>query len=326
MRLIEIENWALSIIQQVISNQPNEDSRVELKTTWIKPYKAARQIAGHANSSHGDPILWLIGVDEKTGVVGVKHKEFASWFMQVSSCFDGHFPEIKELNIQHNGKTIVALFIRTNRAPFVVKNPKFGSANGTPISLEVPWREGTSTRSAKRSDLIRLLVPRLSLPEVEILNAELYIKKHDEFKWSLTLNTYIIPVLGHSVVIPFHRSSIYLSLPDNSKTLEMSEIKLAPPYKNVYGGFSPSRFGSAEPDSYTAINTQNEIIIEGPSVVKLSAHAWTPEPPDIELKQNINLQIELRPVHTNNKLNINENLIWNEIDDQKIIAEWILHP
>lgn len=64
MRPVEIESWALSVIQQVESRQPNEDARVEMKTNWIEHFKAARQIAGHANAARGDPILWLIGVDQ----------------------------------------------------------------------------------------------------------------------------------------------------------------------------------------------------------------------------------------------------------------------
>ena len=65
MRSHEIESWAYDIIERVQKHQPIEDSRVELKSEWIDATKAARQIAGHANASHGEPILWLIGIDEK---------------------------------------------------------------------------------------------------------------------------------------------------------------------------------------------------------------------------------------------------------------------
>lgn len=69
MRMNDIENWALKIIDRVQSSQPVEDSRVELKAQWpVELNKAARQIAGHANAAHGESILWLIGIDEKEGV------------------------------------------------------------------------------------------------------------------------------------------------------------------------------------------------------------------------------------------------------------------
>jgi hypothetical protein len=36
------------------------------------------------------------------------------------------------------------------RRPYVVRNPQAGAA----VSLEVPWREGNATRSARRSELL----------------------------------------------------------------------------------------------------------------------------------------------------------------------------
>jgi hypothetical protein len=67
MRKHEIESWALSVIDRVRSGAANEDSRVELKREWIAPDRAARRLAAHANSALGEPILWLIGVDQKSG-------------------------------------------------------------------------------------------------------------------------------------------------------------------------------------------------------------------------------------------------------------------
>ena len=78
IRAHEIENWVLEIIEQVESGQPNEDYRVELKAEWPDAKKAARRIAGHANAAHGEPILWVIGVDEKKGAVGVNNEELAN--------------------------------------------------------------------------------------------------------------------------------------------------------------------------------------------------------------------------------------------------------
>ena len=69
MRNHEIEAWALGIIDRVIQKQPIEDDRVELKAEWPDALKAARRIAGHANAARGEPILWLIGVDEKAGAI-----------------------------------------------------------------------------------------------------------------------------------------------------------------------------------------------------------------------------------------------------------------
>src|SRR5262249_4597625 len=147
------------------ARQPIEDSRVELKAKWPdEPAKAARRIAGHANAARGEHILWLIGVDEVNGVSGADHQEMADWLAGVSKQFDGLAPRCYDLNVPtKNGKTVVALLFETNRAPFVVKNPYYGRRKDDPISLEVPWREGTKVRSAARSDLMLLLSDVLPL-------------------------------------------------------------------------------------------------------------------------------------------------------------------
>jgi len=65
------------VIDCVKKGQPNEDFLVELKRDWIEKGKAARRIAGHANAARGENILWLIGVDEKQGVIGVNATDLA---------------------------------------------------------------------------------------------------------------------------------------------------------------------------------------------------------------------------------------------------------
>ncbi|MEQ9669114.1 AlbA family DNA-binding domain-containing protein [Coleofasciculus sp. G2-EDA-02] len=173
MNSIQIESWALRVIDCVKKGQPNEDFLVELKRDWIEKEKAARRIAGHANAARGENILWLIGVDENQGVIGVNATDLASWYSTVESCFNELAPRMTPLNIPVDGKTVVALLFETDRAPFVVKNPVYGSKDAGAVELEVPWRENTLIRSARRSDLIRLLAPLERLPEIEIIDCDL---------------------------------------------------------------------------------------------------------------------------------------------------------
>jgi len=158
MKNSQIERWTLEVIERIESRQPIEDSKVELKAKWPDdPAKAARRIAGHANAARGERILWLIGVDENNGVIGADYQEMTDWFTGVSGQFDGLAPRCIDLNVPaKDGKTVVALVFETDRAPFVVKNPHHGRRKDDPISLEVPWREGTRVRTASRSDLIRI--------------------------------------------------------------------------------------------------------------------------------------------------------------------------
>lgn len=168
MRKSEIEAWALDIIDRVVKGQPTEDDRIELKAEWIDAKKAARQIAGHANASHGEPALWLIGVDEAGKVPGVELDKFADWHQAVLACFDELAPEIERLNVPYEGVTVSALLIETDRAPFVVKCQEGGG-----VAREVPYRRGTRCDAVTRSQLIRILNPIATTPKLEPFYANL---------------------------------------------------------------------------------------------------------------------------------------------------------
>lgn len=147
MRPHELETKVLGIVDSVMHRQPVEDCLVELKAEWIEPHKAARRIAGHANAAHGQPIIWIVGVDEEEGkVVGASKKELADWYPQVSAQFDEVAPDLlHDLSVPIESQTIVALLFDTSRAPYVVKVP-----NGQNVHREVPWRTGTRVSSARR--------------------------------------------------------------------------------------------------------------------------------------------------------------------------------
>ena len=316
MRLVEIENWTLNVLHQVDSSQPNEDSRVELKADWIDPYKAARQMAGHANAARGDPILWLIGVDQQSGSVGVDHAELADWLPQVYSHFEGASPEVIDVNISFQGKTVVALFVETDRAPFLVKNPSFGDTAGVAIAYEVPWREGTATRTATRADLVRLLVPRLALPEIEIIDAQLMLSKRDRYYWWLKMRLYVVPQMGTFVVIPFHRCEVRVDLAPSGTTLDLSSIRVVPPYTRMSTG--------SRPDSLTAAHTRNELLLEGPSRVDLTAEYWSDEVPALLEASSAHVVARLAPAHTDQTLTMARTLRWNATEERDVLARWTL--
>ena len=115
MRSIDLEAWAIRIAETVNNRQPVEDSRVELKATWVDPQRIARRIAGHLNASRGEPALWLIGLDEGQGVVGVNQNDFADWWSQVQSEFEGVVPTVQELAIPFEGRTMMALLFGSDR-------------------------------------------------------------------------------------------------------------------------------------------------------------------------------------------------------------------
>ena len=122
LSLARAEAWVHSVLERAAAHQRVEDSRVELKRTWIEPAKAARRLAGHANAARGAEVLWLIGVDEDAGLLGVDPTELTVWWSKVHAIFDGVAPSMFDLILHHQGKAFVALIFETVRAPFVVRN------------------------------------------------------------------------------------------------------------------------------------------------------------------------------------------------------------
>jgi hypothetical protein len=259
----QIEAWALRIIERVENKQNVEDTLVELKSEWpAEPNKAARQIGGHANAARGEPILWLIGVDEKAGkVVGAGYAEFANWYPSVEKEFNGMAPRCILLNIPHkDGKAVVALLFESDRSPFVVRNAVHGKPNGGPVSFEVPWRNGSRIDSARRADLIKLLTSVTKLPDVEVLAAGLCaneVKQQSQpayIAWRLEVRLFITPRDDSQVVIPVHRcESSILPSEANGYSLPLSQF----------------RFDTDMPGNITA---KSGVTVTTPGLVTVSAY------------------------------------------------------
>jgi len=318
MRAHEIEDWTLRVIEQVESGQPNEDYRVELKGEWPDARKAARQIAGHANAAHGEPVLWLIGVDEKTGVVGVDNEELADWFAQVRAEFDGLTPQMmRDLNIPVAEATVVALLFDTDRAPYLVKNPAYGQPSGGPVQLEVPWREARSTRTASRSDLLRILSPIQKAPSFELLNAwlKVYPERADyhpngpiyrddpkNLAWKLHMDFYVVPRTDTRVVIPFHHCTASFKIPERIPETQFESIVMEPLSSLSHRGDNVTK----RIDSVTIENTKYEVLINGPGKIVLRGEVEIPKR-QIDCKK-AEVRVSLLPVDSKHAISFRETL------------------
>jgi hypothetical protein len=314
----QIEARVLDIIEHVKSRQPIEDFHVELKSKWPEPQEAARLIAGHANAARGEPILWLIGINEELGVTGADRKEMANWLPAVQKEFDGIAPSPIDLNIPIDGAVIVALFIETNRAPYVVKNPAFGSQRGVNISFEVPWREGTRTRSARRSDLLQLLVPTVSLPNIEVLSAEMMISvvRDESWYWYFKIETYITPQIGYPCVLPNHQCVTYFEIVDLIEKTRFDNSILTAPYVPTYG-FSTG-VSDRKVDSLTINHTKTEAIIDGPGLLIISGETRS-EAMSISLdRSNAMITVVIRPSHATHPITLSETLNWKSTDQSRL--------
>lgn len=283
MKPTEIEAWVLRVVDQVKKKQPCEDSRVELKSAWIDPYKAARQIAAHANASYGESILWIIGLNESKGIIGADNTELANWLSEVKSYFSEICPEVMDLNVPIDNETLVALLFSTERAPFVVKNSAYGQQGGGQVELEVPWREGRSTRSARRADLIRILIPISRLPFVEVLGAKIEVIKSSsypqQYSWNISVVLYVYPHNSEVIAIPCHRCKLAVKM-GTCELLFINGIWLEP------------RIGpNTRPSSLTIACTKTEAVIKGPGTLIVKASKTFPQqeqlPGSVELKANL---------------------------------------
>jgi hypothetical protein len=283
MKLSQIESWALRVLEAVKKNPQFEDSLVELKREWIDAKKAARQIAAHANAARGEPILWLIGVDQTAGIVGANDQELSSWFPQVETVFEGIAPSLQHIKISFEGKIIAALCFDTSRFPFVTKIPEFGTVKGMP-EYEVPWREGERTRSAKRNDLILLLNPVTRPPKVEVLAGEIrfVMMATDPISHALQFNLklYLAPLDNTPLTFPFHRCQAVLSYNGNTisdkfdisldtpkgKLIKKQERQAQNPI-HYYANASPQINVSTGTEIVHA--TSDEVIFHGPGKIEI---------------------------------------------------------
>ena len=283
MRHAEIEAWALAVVDRVLAGQPLEDARVELKAEWLDPEKAARRLAGHANAARGDPILWVVGVSERDGITGAMHRDLATWYPKVQARFDGVAPELVDLIVPVGNKSVVALLFETGRAPFVIINPLFGQVKGA-LEREVPWREGTAVRSARREDLMRLLIPRLHRPELEIITGSAALSAEfgripDNWAavWTVRLQLYLAPVSAERLVIPFHKCSAALALTAGAEPTPAETLRVSVPIEVPPLGVRMAEHGRERKKlSITMDNTATELIVDGPGTILLTASGISP--------------------------------------------------
>lgn len=327
MKKQDLEYRVLSIIERLQKGQPIEDDIVELKSEWPREHhRAARRIAGHANAARGEPVLWLIGIDEKAGVVGADFEELSTWFARVKSRFDGGLaPHMTSLAIPYEDKTVVALLFETDRAPFVVKNPE---GTGT-ISHEIPWREANSTRSARRADLIKLLYPIQKNPKIEILEGMLVLMKgtgggsaNNNYQWTLDLKLYLTTHSSDQVVIPFHRCRAIIREENSKYEVSCDKIRISPPITFQAMGLREKK------QSLTVSSTDHEAIINTAGMIFFSAEAMAATFPENSLADQIRVKAVISPHHTEVPVILEPVFRYDEAakseeESNRVVARWI---
>ncbi len=142
LRPQQLEARVLGLVDLVLEGGRIEDDLVECKGQWPEPQnrRSARQLAGAANKARGEPILWIIGLDEGAHrLTEVGSVDVADWWPAMSSRFDPPAPEL-ELHIVvpvSEGKAVTALRFLTDRSPYVIKDGGDDGAASPPPPI---WR------------------------------------------------------------------------------------------------------------------------------------------------------------------------------------------
>jgi hypothetical protein len=275
METQQLEARVLGIADAVLDGRQVEDDRVELKAQWpAAERKTARQIAGHANASGGEPILWIIGLDEKAGTFGqTSGVEPSNWWGHVSRHFVEVAPELVTLRVPiAGGHDVIVLRFATDRAPYLVS-----VAGGGQVENEVPWREGNSTRTARRHEMIRSVVAEASVPTLELIGASVDI---DEFVSDPRTGEYQGVAIGDIRVraaldlflsaqgdayLPQHRQE--LSLRVGEATLNLSSFNFTGSYR--FDGTTESGMRRRVPAGNVSVLGASGVEVTGPGDLRL---------------------------------------------------------
>ena len=173
------------------------------------------------------------------------------------------------------------------------------------MELEVPWRDGTSVRSARRSEMVRMLFPLALSPEIEVLAAQLeVVLKHgsngQQMTWELVLLLYLTAQPRTLTIVPAHRYRV--SMQDaqrGSEGVVLNETALE--WKAVSSPqnmAAPPQLGYGSNPLLLRDNTlTEELRITGSGEVTMRATCET-DTFDLSTVDEIIVTAELRPLNT----------------------------
>ena len=279
-----LEARVIAIVDAVLAGRQVEDDRVELKAEWPPAgHKVARQIAGHANTAAGEPILWIIGLDEKgRRSDSSSGTEPANWWSAVRRHFVEVTPELKFLRVPIAGdQDVLVLQFATDRAPYVV-----GVRGGGQVEREVPWREGNSTRTAHRHEMIRAIVAEVSVPTLELIGGSLEVGEFlrddhtgnnqgvesGDLKINCALNMFLSS--QGQAHLPEHRQTLTLRT-SRLDGLDLGSFSLSGSYS--FDGYSQSGMRRRVPSGNVSVLGTSTVEVGGPGELRLhSEHVFKP--------------------------------------------------
>lgn len=339
MRAIDLEARVITAVDRIRAGQSAEHDLIECKRDWPQD-KKVRQLAGSLNRAGGDPVIYIIGIDEETTEVhDISGTDVADWWNQITPKFDQMPPEmIRHITVPvgEDGQHVVAIAFASDRAPYVVKT---GSANP---SLEVPMREGTGTRTARRDELLRLLIPTVSVPQAVTLSAELYVEfyppvpeRKNESGNTVSAQKRDHHVIGRLRVYFEHNGKDLVTLPAHGMRGRVILDGMVPYNLKVRPAREITKLGGSR--DLTMAPPGDGVSLSAPKAVSFDIEfpeLSTDNIFDFESAESVAYEFEMDVLHATRPLRLNVPLEPTEVDRehtnpeyQRIIGQWkFAHP
>jgi hypothetical protein len=283
-----LEAQVLEIVERVRAGAQVEDDLIELK--WKVPdaiHKTARQIGGLANAAGGLPFLWIVGVNEKTGELNPKpfRGDIANWWAAVQKWFSDdvspHLAWFRQVVVE-SGRSVSAFQFTTEDAPYLVQ-----TEGGGQVEAEVPWREGTSTHTARRHQLLRSVVAKAMLPDLEPIDGEVSIDPGNAqlglgYSRGALVHVHLqvfVSAADSNVqsVLPAHRQQWTLTFDDQPDAIELSNVRVTGPMRTLSKAASPSGQSGTVHAGYIDVLDSSTMVIAGSAAVRLYGYAEVSE-------------------------------------------------
>ena len=188
-------------------------------------------------------------------------------------------------------------------------------------------REANSTRSARRSDLIKILYPIQKQPSIEILDGSIELQKaitgmgQGAYQWNLNMMLYFITYSSETMVFPFHRCEVLWRPQGRPDEKAFSNLRITPPTS-----YSSREFKQKN-KSLTVDSTDYEVLIDTAGMTELTAESFEDEKPGPILFEAIELKLKLCSHHSD--LPVSLEALFHLVQKQKepsdrLIGRWEL--
>jgi hypothetical protein len=291
--------WALEVLTHIASREAFETTHIELKSQVVPPRNFAAQLGGLANAARWHPVLVLFGIDRRSSP-GIQTFEVGDWYASLRASFEyGHAPELAYSNfVLFKDKTVGVLLFNTDNPPYVIGGGKKGGPR------DVPWRYGSNTGSAGRSELLQMLSQKIGEPEIEVFKVEL--KASEPMNMLARLELFIYPAKDSELVIPFHRIMISASeTPGDEEISFPTSVSLTP--VNTHSSLSTL--------------TDSAVVVPSPSRLQLVGFSLKGQRVSIDAP-TIDVRVSILPAHFDHPVTFSRQLSRRDHPDVK--AYWEL--